>query len=225
MFRQVITYRWADGLTEEAKTAFRESLASLRSIPELHALTYGDDARHFPGNHDFVMVMDFPDFAAARRYVEDPRHQAFIHDHAIKAFKERVVVQHDWSVGDVAGIHHVKIPVSDVAKSRDWYADALGLEVVQEFRDDGELSGVGMFHPEHGTGIALRQDAERAAAMRGFDAVALTVGTRKDLQQMLGRLRDKGIGFGEEQRGRVGVVVDVPDPDGIVVRLFTLNQD
>ena len=225
MFRQVIAYRWADGLTDEAKAAFRASLESLRSIPELHALTYGDEAGHFPGNHDFVMVMDFPDFAAARRYVEDPCHQTFIHDHAMKAFKERVVVQHDWGVGDIAGIHHVKLPVSDVARSRDWYAEALGLQVSQEFRDDGELSGVGMVHPSTGTGLALRRDPERAAAMRGFDAVALTVGTRTDLDLMLERLRDKGLGFGEVLPGRVGVVVDLPDPDGIVVRLFTLTQD
>jgi catechol 2,3-dioxygenase-like lactoylglutathione lyase family enzyme len=31
------------------------------------------------------------------------------------------------------GFHHVKLPVSDVARSRDWYQRVLGFEVVIEF--------------------------------------------------------------------------------------------
>ena len=60
------------------------------------ALTFGDDARHFEGNFDFVAVMDFADFASARRYVEHPLHQAYVRDHASAVVGQRVVVQHDW---------------------------------------------------------------------------------------------------------------------------------
>ena len=65
---------------------------------------------------------------------------------------------------DLAPIHHVKIPVSDVRVSAEWYERALGLEVAIEFVEDGELRGVALNAPGGNTSIALRQDAERAAA-------------------------------------------------------------
>jgi hypothetical protein len=100
VFRQVISITWKDGTSEEAKQAYRDALDGLRAIPELQSLIYGDDARHFEGNFDFVAVQDFADFASARRYVEHPLHQAYIRDHASQVAGERVVVQHDWQPGD-----------------------------------------------------------------------------------------------------------------------------
>ncbi len=98
MFRQVISITWADGVSAEEKQGFRDALDSLRAIPGLVALTYGDDARHFEGNFDFVIVADFPDFATARRYVEHPLHQSYVRDHASRVVGQRVVVQHDWDL-------------------------------------------------------------------------------------------------------------------------------
>ena len=97
MFRQVVAITWADGASPEAKQAYRDALESLRAIPELIALTYGDDAGHFEGNFDFVAVMDFADFATARVYVAHPLHQAYVRDHASKIVGQRVIVQHDWT--------------------------------------------------------------------------------------------------------------------------------
>lgn len=97
MFRQVISIRWADDASVEAKQQYRQALDALRGIPELLGLTWGDDAGHFEGNFDFVAVMDFADFASARVYVEHPLHQAYVRDHASKVVGERVVVQHDWT--------------------------------------------------------------------------------------------------------------------------------
>ena len=97
MFRQVVAVRWVDGASPEAKQGYRDALDSLRAIPQLLALTWGDDALHFEGNFDFVAVMDFADFASARSYVEHPLHQAYIRDHASQVVGERVVVQHDWT--------------------------------------------------------------------------------------------------------------------------------
>ena len=34
----------------------------------------------------------------------------------------------------VAGIHHIKLPVSDVARSRAWYERVLGFETVDRVR-------------------------------------------------------------------------------------------
>jgi Stress responsive A/B Barrel Domain len=74
MFRQVVAIRWADGASTEAKQGYRDALDALRGIPELLALTWGDDARHFEGNFDFVAVMDFADFASARASTSSTRY-------------------------------------------------------------------------------------------------------------------------------------------------------
>ncbi len=97
MFRQVVACRWAEGVSPEQQQAFRDSLEGLRSIPQLLHLTWGDDAGHFDDNFDLVAVMDFSDFAAARRYVEHPLHQAYVRDHASKVIGQRVIVQHQWT--------------------------------------------------------------------------------------------------------------------------------
>ena len=96
MFRQVVVSRFADGVTPEAKQGFRDAVEALRAIPELLALTWGDDAGHFDDNFDFVVVADFADFESARRYVANPVHQIYVRDHASKLVSQRVIVQHDW---------------------------------------------------------------------------------------------------------------------------------
>ena len=83
---------------------------------------------------------------------------------------------------DLAPIHHVKIPVSDVRASAEWYVRVLGLEVAIEFTEDGELRGVALGAPDGAASIALRHDPERAAALSGFDLVALGVPTRDGVQ-------------------------------------------
>ena len=100
MFRQVVAMRWADGASKEAKQGFRDAIEGLRVIPELVNLLCGDDAGHFDDNFDFVAVMDFSDFAAARRYVAHPLHQAYVRDHASQVIGQRVIVQHDWESQD-----------------------------------------------------------------------------------------------------------------------------
>jgi hypothetical protein len=97
VFRQVVAIRWAPGISIEDKQGFRVALDALREIPELLALTWGDDAGHFDGNFDLVAVMDFANFDSARAYVQHPLHQAYIRDHVTKVVGERVIVQHEWT--------------------------------------------------------------------------------------------------------------------------------
>ena len=97
MFRQVVVTRWVEDVSLEAKQAFRDAINGLRAIPELLAMTCGDDAGYFDDNFDFVAVMDFADFASARRYVDHPLHQTYIRDHASKVIAQRVIVQHEWT--------------------------------------------------------------------------------------------------------------------------------
>ncbi|MCU1612991.1 MAG: hypothetical protein JWO98_531 [Frankiales bacterium] len=222
MFRQVVAHRWSPRADTPAREGFRAAMESLRAVPELVSLHHGDDAGHFADNHDYVAVLDFPDFAAARRYVASPVHRAFVREHAASAVECRVVVQHDWAVGAVSGLHHAKLPVSDVARSVEWYGRAFGFTRVWELREDGEVRGAALRHPESGLQLALRRDPERAAALAGFDTLCLAVGTRSDLDAVLDRLDEWGVDHGSPFAGRGGDAVDVPDPDGHLVRLHTL---
>lgn len=122
----------------------------------------------------------------------------------------------------IAGVHHVKIPVSDVVASRDWYQRVLGMEVALEFVEDGTLMGVALADPAGAVQIALRHDPERAAALAGFDPLALAVATRDDIEVWRRALDELDEPHGGVVIGSTGgsVLVGLHDPDGIEVRLY-----
>jgi catechol 2,3-dioxygenase-like lactoylglutathione lyase family enzyme len=226
MFRQVVAYRWVDEVTDEDKAGFYKAFEGLRSIPELTSLRFAEDARYFDGNFDVVAVMDFPDFAAARRYVADERHQSYIREYASKLIGERVVVQHNWAEGAIVGVHRIALPVSDVTRSSAWYTSAFGLVEVPSAnaaRDAGAgADEVTLVHPTESIALVLRNDPPRANALAGFDAISFAVGTVDDLDAVIAHLESAGIAHGPSIVSSLGMQVDVADPDGIVVRLTTL---
>jgi catechol 2,3-dioxygenase-like lactoylglutathione lyase family enzyme len=56
----------------------------------------------------------------------------------------------------LAGVHHLKLPVSDLVRSRQWYRSRLGYEVTVEFVEQGKLMGYVLEHPNGGPSLALR---------------------------------------------------------------------
>jgi len=82
------------------------------------------------------------------------------------------------------GIHHVKLPVSDLARSREWYERVLGFTVEREFPDDdGVVRGVGGRLPGAGVPVALRQNAQAAAGNAGFDPVSFAIADRVSAEE------------------------------------------
>lgn len=119
------------------------------------------------------------------------------------------------------GFHHVKLPVSDIQRSLDWYQRVLGLEVTIEFVEDEVLMGVALSDPGQTVGLALRRDPERAAAIAGFDPVALCVPTEDALRAWQQRLDGLGEPHGAIVEGHAGsVLTGLHDPDGIEIRLY-----
>jgi catechol 2,3-dioxygenase-like lactoylglutathione lyase family enzyme len=121
----------------------------------------------------------------------------------------------------LSGIHHIKLPVSDVARSEAWYQRVLGFETVIEFVEDGVVHGVALRRDDCPPQIALRQDPDRAQAWSGFDAVALLVPSRDEVQRWSARLDELGEPH-DLVRGHHGgsVLVGLHDPDGIEIRLY-----
>jgi catechol 2,3-dioxygenase-like lactoylglutathione lyase family enzyme len=80
---------------------------------------------------------------------------------------------------EFTGIRHVKLAVSDLARSREWYERVLGYTVRFEFPDDdGVVRGVGGRLPGVGAWVALRQNPQAAAGNSGFDPVGFAIADR-----------------------------------------------
>ena len=73
----------------------------------------------------------------------------------------------------LAGFHHVKLPVSNVERSRAWYQLVLDLVPHIDLVEGGVLMGVAMRSADGSLVLPLRRDSVRAAALAGFDAFAL----------------------------------------------------
>ena len=121
-----------------------------------------------------------------------------------------------------SGIHHVKLPVSDVTRSRAWYERVLGFETVIEFVEDDEVQGVALARDGCQPQIALRRDPVRARALAGFDPVALSVASSDDVRAWSAALDQAGQTHGGVVTGHRGgaVLVGLHDPDGIEIRLY-----
>ena len=124
---------------------------------------------------------------------------------------------------NLTGVHHVKVPVADLAHSTQWYSRLLDLQLIREFVESGALRGVALRHRAGDFVIALR---EREACvsrpiLTGFDPFALRVGSRKDLEVLAARCDDMGVEHqGIQDRSGEEAACDVIDPDGTVLRFI-----
>ena len=130
----------------------------------------------------------------------------------------------DIAVRAVAGVHHLKLPVSDVVASRRWYVETLGFEHDLEFVEEGRLAGVSVRHPGCGLRIALREDRRRAQAMAGFGVLALAVVDDAGLDAVIAGFDARGVTHSGRRHAREGWAVEVHDPDGMAMRLYSLER-
>jgi catechol 2,3-dioxygenase-like lactoylglutathione lyase family enzyme len=124
---------------------------------------------------------------------------------------------------DLAGIHHVKIPVTDLARSLDWYRRVFGLRPTMEFPEaDGVVRGfAGEIPGVERTTVAFRVNPAAAAGCRGFDPVSFAVGSRDDLQTWVEHLDSLGIGHSPIVEASIGWLLIFDDPDGLTLHLYT----
>jgi catechol 2,3-dioxygenase-like lactoylglutathione lyase family enzyme len=125
----------------------------------------------------------------------------------------------------LAGVHHLKLPVRDLDRSRDWYHSRLGYQVSVEFVERGRLMGLSMRHPNGGPDLALRLDPERAAAAAGFDYFAIGVPDQTALDDLADRLTALGETHAGVHFATVGWILPMlHDPDGHEVRFYTTEH-
>ncbi|WP_202976060.1 VOC family protein [Rothia uropygialis] len=127
------------------------------------------------------------------------------------------------AIPSLSGIHHVKIPVSDIDQSRRWYEAVLGLQVNHNFKDDdGVVRGVAgtLTSPEGDAflSIALRQNPKVVEAIHGFDPLSLFVPHHDELAAWKEHL--VRLGYDSPESTPNGNVLLLHDPDGIEIRIF-----
>ncbi|NKY54961.1 VOC family protein [Nocardia flavorosea] len=130
------------------------------------------------------------------------------------------------------GIHHIRLTVTDIRRSRSFYEDVLGFPVAAESpgspddpavrTDPFRLYG-GVVFEVNGALLGLRPVAtDRFDADRvGLDHLSFAVATRDDLVDAAARLSAAGISHGEViEMDQFGIaILSFDDPDGIHLEL------
>ena len=123
------------------------------------------------------------------------------------------------------GIHHIKIPVTDLDRSRSWYESRLGYELEIEFVEQGILKGIALVHPAGGPNIALRLDPERSAGLADFDFFSIGVPDKAAIESLAERLTSLGEAHAGVHFAGIGWILPaLHDPDGHEVRFYTTER-
>lgn len=134
----------------------------------------------------------------------------------------------------LSGIHHVRLTVTDIARSKAFYVAAFGTEPAMDFSDEAGQPGVGESREKlyggcvfdlGGQLLGLRPVADGTDSFDstrvGLDHVSFQVGSRDDLDAAAGRLGDAGVEHGEvTELDDAGLaILSFQDPDGINLEL------
>jgi hypothetical protein len=96
MIRHVVMFTWSPEAGEERRSA---AVEALRSLPDrvggMTSLVLAEDAGLSDGNADAVLIAEFPDVEAFRRYTQDPVHLALLAEHVRPVLAARTAVQYE----------------------------------------------------------------------------------------------------------------------------------
>ena len=129
------------------------------------------------------------------------------------------------AVPALKGIHHLKLPVADLARSLDFYERVLGAKRIPEADHrravDGSLYAYILVVPGLGTMLELRLHPTRAVAQAGFDPIILSVADRAALTAWVVHLDTEKVRHSEIVTAIRAWLVVFEDPDGHRLRLYT----
>jgi uncharacterized protein (DUF1330 family) len=96
MIRHVVVFTWSDAADAERRAGSVEALRRLREdVGGMTSLVVAEDAGLVEGNGHAVLIADFPDEAAFRRYAQDPVHQSVLAEHVRPWLAGRSAVQYE----------------------------------------------------------------------------------------------------------------------------------
>jgi hypothetical protein len=97
MFRHVVLFSWAAGVSEAQEQELMEQLRKLpATISAIREYRFGPDAGLNPANKDFVVVADFDDSDGYLEYRDHPAHRAVVERYITPFVTERAAVQYEF---------------------------------------------------------------------------------------------------------------------------------
>jgi catechol 2,3-dioxygenase-like lactoylglutathione lyase family enzyme len=131
------------------------------------------------------------------------------------------------------GIHHLRLTVTDLERSREFYTSLLGFEVAAESPPAGDPAAAEVFKILFGGVVMIRGNlllglrpmapsGDRFDPDRvGLDHLSFGVGSRDDLAQAVALLDEHGVTHGEiTTLASFGIdVLPFEDPDGVQLEL------
>ena len=127
--------------------------------------------------------------------------------------------------GEILGVHHIKIPVTDLVRSRAWYERVFDLEPRMEFATiTMVLCAACPTGPRETFALALRENPEAARGMAGYDPFAIMLRGRADVDHWVNRLDDLGVAHAPVTEATIGYILAFDDPDGLQLRFYTLDE-
>lgn len=128
---------------------------------------------------------------------------------------------------ELDGVHHLKLPVSDLAASLRFYEAALGAERIaaadHRRESDGSLYAYLATVEGLGTLLELRLDPSAAAAHRHFDPITIAVTDHAALQRWDEYLTERGLLHSPVITAIRSWVLVVEHPDGNRIRLYSIE--
>jgi catechol 2,3-dioxygenase-like lactoylglutathione lyase family enzyme len=126
---------------------------------------------------------------------------------------------------EVAGLHHIQFPVSDLKASIAWFERVLGARYQPAFdhHDAGNaryaviLEVPGLPFP-----VQLRLSQSLAKAVAGYEPVTFGATGRAHLDAWAAHLDSCGVEHSGVRRARIGETIDFASPDGARLRFYTL---
>jgi catechol 2,3-dioxygenase-like lactoylglutathione lyase family enzyme len=126
----------------------------------------------------------------------------------------------------LAEVHHVRLPVSDLSRSFQFWRELLGYERNFDFPGpDGSTKGWAIRHPRNGPNIVLWHDPGLAARTAGFPWFSIGVPSSEAILALAAELDRRGIAHGGVQDAMVGVKLPfVHDPDDHLIGFYVVPE-
>jgi glyoxylase I family protein len=135
----------------------------------------------------------------------------------------------------VSGFAHVRLTVTDIARSRAFYERVFGLPVAFEVPADADAATREQLHFLYGGVIfqlgsgllglrPVAPDGDRFSEDRvGLDHLSFAVADRAALHDAAGRLDELGVPHGEVKDLGRAAILEFRDPDGIALELYAVG--